>query len=59
MNETDENGDDMEYCVDPEKMTREELMWTVKKLRHSNRTLTDMIPIDYIIGQYNSLDTSS
>jgi|APCry1669192111_1035396.scaffolds.fasta_scaffold00024_24 hypothetical protein len=62
MNEhrTNKFGDDLEYCVEPEKMTVEELIWTVKQLRESNHTLTDMIPIDYILEQAKQLiDTSS
>lgn len=56
---TNKFGDDLEYCVEPEKMTVEELIWTVKQLRESNRTLTNMIPVDYIIGQCKNLDKSS
>ena len=48
---TNQYGDDLEYCVDPELMTREELVWAVKQLRESNHILTDMIPVDYIIGE--------
>jgi len=61
MNEyrTNKFGDDLEYCVEPEKMTVEELIWTVKQLRESNRTLTNMIPVDYIIDQCKNLDKSS
>ncbi len=48
---TNKFNDDLEYCVNPEKMTLEELIWTVRQLRESNRTLTEMIPIDYILEQ--------
>ena len=60
---TNKFNDDLEYYVNPEKMTLEELIWTVRQLRESNRTLTEMIPIDYILEQAEiikkNLDTSS